>query len=114
MQTYPATPVPSFSYVQGIQFKTIISQFENLAEQRRQKWSQGKRTFSLTYPVLSSTDMDTLWNFYVARNGSYDAFTFVDPISSTSYTVRFQDDSLSREEFAYRLEKIGIKLIQVF
>jgi len=112
MQTYPTSPAPSYSFGKQVQFKTLISAFENGAEQRRPKWSAGKHLFTLTYKVLNLTEVGTLWAFYLARKGSYEAFTYVDP-TTTSYTVRFAEDNLTFEEFSYQLANTGIKLIQI-
>jgi hypothetical protein len=113
METFPATPKSAYGYNKTVAFKTLISQFENGAEQRRKKWSQGKLTFTLIWNAITPTNMAILWNFYIARLGSYDAFTFVDPLTTSSYTVRFLDDSMSYEMFTYNLTRSGLKLIQV-
>jgi len=112
MADYPTSPVPSYSFGKQVQFKTLISAFENGAEQRRSKWSQGKTLFTLVYKAITFTEVGTLWAFYLARKGVFEAFTYVDP-TVTSYTVRFLEDNLSFDEFSYQLVNTGVKLIQV-
>lgn len=113
MANYPSSPVPQWIYTKGVQFKTLISPFENGAEQRRPKWGQGKVTFSLMYNAITDAEFTTLWDFYVARKGSNESFTFTDPLTSTNYTMRFSDDNMSADEFAYKVLKTGLNLIQV-
>lgn len=114
METYPSGPPASYVFTGAIQFKTLISAFENGVEQRRKKWGQGKPSFSLIYDVLTSSEMDILYDFYVARSGSYEAFYFVNPVDSQTYTVRFVDDELSYDMFSVALYKTGLKLVGVF
>jgi hypothetical protein len=79
MADYPTSPIPQLSFTKEIGFKTLISQFENGAEQRRRKLSQGKRLFTLVYNALTVAEAAILWNFYMARKGSYESFNFIDP-----------------------------------
>jgi uncharacterized protein (TIGR02217 family) len=113
MATYPASPIPSFSFSKEIGYRTLISNFENGAEQRRNKWSQGKRQFTLTYKTLTLTEVTVIWDFFVARKGSFESFDYVDPTTSTTYVVRFMEDKFTFEEFAYLLTSSGINMIQV-
>ena len=67
-----------------IEWKTIISQYDDLgAEQRKQKWLYPRRNLKLTYAYLTFTEVSTLWEFYLARKGSYEAFNFFFPFSET-------------------------------
>ena len=67
-----------------IEWKTIISQYDDLgAEQRKQKWLYPRRNLKLTYAYLTFTEVSTLWDFYLARKGSYEAFNFFFPFSET-------------------------------
>jgi hypothetical protein len=77
-ENYPSSPVPQYSFTEEIGFKTLISQFENGTEQRRNKWSRGKRQFTLVYNVLEIAEIEILWDFYVARKGSFESFYFTD------------------------------------
>jgi hypothetical protein len=113
MDTYPTSPVPTYSYTKQIGYKTLVSAFENGVEQRRNKWGQGKLTFTLTYAYLSTSDVTTLYNFYVSEKGSFTTFLFNDLSSTSAYTVRFVDDNLSLEQFAKNVSRTGLKMIQV-
>jgi uncharacterized protein (TIGR02217 family) len=113
MASFPTTPKAVYSFTKEVEFKTLISQFENGVEQRRNKWSQGKRQFTVLFDLLSPTNMGYLYDFYVARKGSYESFVYIDPITSSSVDCRFVDDKLSFEEFSHDLRRTGLKLIQV-
>lgn len=76
MALYPETPKPQMPYQLTTNWKTIVSAFDSGKEQRRQKQLYEKYDIVLTYNALSLADMATLWNFYVARKGSFEAFYF--------------------------------------
>jgi hypothetical protein len=76
MALFPATPLPQYPYDISVVWKTIISAFDSGKEQRRQKQTYAKYDMSLTYNALHEADFQTLWNFYVARKGSFEAFYF--------------------------------------
>jgi len=74
-----------------IQFKTLIGTFDESGEEnRKQKWLYPKRKINLTYKNISRANMQTLWQFYVARAGSFEAFNFFlpDPNSGTESYVK--------------------------
>jgi uncharacterized protein (TIGR02217 family) len=69
---------PDYSMVESIEFNTEITMFESGVEQRRKRRANGLRTFSLTYDLLDQSEMDDLWDFFIARAGRFDAFLYRD------------------------------------
>jgi uncharacterized protein (TIGR02217 family) len=114
MATFPTSPQPLKLYRKQIQFSTNIVVFENGVEQRSQTWPTGKQGFTLQYDVLTQAEMQTLWDFYVARGGAYESFYFLDWVSNITYTVRFSNDQLTMEQFFNRIFRGNLELIQVF
>lgn len=81
---YPEHPLQ-----EKIIWKTLTSRFEDLGvETRKQKWLYPKRDFSLLFKNLPAADADTLWQFYVARKGSLEAFSYFLPWIKT-YTGEY-------------------------
>ncbi len=80
IETYPSTPVPSYTYTMDHQFRTVVSDFESGAEQRRLMWRFPKRTFLLLYKAVAMTDAEryVLYKFFQQRSGSYESFYFFD------------------------------------
>ena len=74
MSLYPATPTPQIPYVVIPRWKTITANFDNGAEQRKAKQSYAQFDMTLTYDVLIPSEFQTIWNFYNARKGSFEAF----------------------------------------
>lgn len=110
---------PAFPLTEQIEWKTLFSNFDDLGEERRkQKWLYPRRNISLKYNYISQSNIDTLWEFYVARKGSYEAFNLFWPVSN-SYTSEYigtGDDSTvtwnlpSKTASSYTLYKDGVEL----
>lgn len=63
--------------IEEMQFRTLFSNFDNLGQERRKrKWLYCKRLITLQYTNITKAEGRTLFDFYIARSGAYDAFTF--------------------------------------
>jgi len=78
IQKYSTSILPSPSYKIESNFKTLISDFDDGAEQRNRQWRFPKRSVSLQYNALTQTNRDALHEFYRECYGSYNPFWFVD------------------------------------
>ena len=79
MALFPAYSTVEYGnpVIEEMQFKTLFSNFDNQGQERRKrKWLYPKRLITLQYSNISLTNGRTLFDFYIARSGSYDAFTF--------------------------------------
>jgi hypothetical protein len=78
MAVFPSTTVEYINPVRtDIQYKTLITNFDDEGEeQRKQKWTYPKRSIHLTFKNMSKSEAETLWQFYIDRAGSYEAFAF--------------------------------------
>ncbi|MHC4265975.1 MAG: DUF2460 domain-containing protein [Planctomycetota bacterium] len=86
MAVFPSsTSVPYGDPVSiGMRFKTLVSNFDELGEEKRkQKWTYPKREVTLKYNAIGKDEAQTLWKFYQARAGSYNAFVWFE---STGYS----------------------------
>lgn len=96
---------------EGIQFNNLITEFESGREQRRAK-GVPRRTWKLTFKK-DQADADAIWNFYVARKGTFEPFSWISPIDGKTYNVRFMQDSLERSALWKVLYNFGLDLIEV-
>ena len=78
MATFPESPVPIYPLTISQRWKTIVTGMDSGYEERTAKWLFSKYDVNVKYNALSATDAQTLWNFYLARKGSYDAFYIYD------------------------------------
>lgn len=62
--------------VVGEQFRTLISEFENGAEQRRNKWDTSRIAVRMTFEraTLTIDEVADMWRFYRHKRGMYDTF----------------------------------------
>lgn len=86
MAVYPdmISSVPaSDPFSEELEFKTLISRFDDLGEEKRKrKWIYPKRPLTLMYKNITKAQGKTLWEFYKARKGAYEAFNFFYPFSA--------------------------------
>ena len=104
---------PDYVYEEDIQYKTLVSSFENGYEQRRQKWSSPLHRFLLTYKNRSLVDMRTIKTLFTTKAGMAGSFTWTNPNDSTEYTVRFEADSLKIMNKAYGIYDFEFNLVEV-
>jgi len=74
-----------------IRFKTLMGTYDESGEEnRKQKWLYPKRAITLIYNNISLSNMQTLWQFYIARAGNFEAFNFFlpDPNNGTESYVK--------------------------
>jgi len=104
---------PDFIFEENIRHSTLVSNFENGAEQRRAKWASPKRFFKLNYKYRSKVDYETMRTFVLARSGSYDSFLWVNRADGNTYAVRFLDDGFKVVETDYHKYSFTVTLKEV-
>jgi uncharacterized protein (TIGR02217 family) len=108
-----------FTYVadktveEEIQFDTLISEAENGFEQRRSRRDNAIRKFKLFYTNRTSSEMTEVAEFFEGKKGSLTSFTWENPNDSTTYTVRFADDSFKFKRVAFNIFSFEVSLLEV-
>jgi hypothetical protein len=100
-----------------IGYNTLVTKMESGKEQRRSKRPPIRR-FVLEFNKTTNynDDAQAMWDFFVARKGKYEPFIFdwEKPDGSVEeVTVRFAQDTLSREAFLDKAYSYGLELIEV-
>ncbi len=90
-----------------------ITVYPNGMEQRVATVNAARRQFNLKFAELGSTEVDSLWQFYLDHHGPAYPFVYRHPRDGQSCTVRFSNKTMSRLLFGYQLENSGISLIEV-
>jgi hypothetical protein len=79
MATFPESdPTPNYPLILSPRFNTVISDMDSGAEERTSKWLFPKYDVGVKYSGISAADAQTLWNFFLARRGAYEAFYIYD------------------------------------
>jgi len=107
LQTFPASPVPTWVYDIDSTWNTLIIDYGNLVEQRIALNSTAQKAMAARWRSLTNTNRKIITDFFDARKGSFEAFTFVDPTDSTSRTVRFLRDKINASYFNYLLWELN-------
>lgn len=83
---------------------TVLYEFELSIEVMRQG----------TIGTVPFTELDTLVDFYNARQGAFDPFLFTDPADGTQRLVRFAEDKLPTKRLMLSLwECTKVRLLEV-
>lgn len=104
---------PDFTLTEQVHFKTLVSQFENFTEQRRNVVANPRRLFTLRFKNRTKTEMENVRDFFISKKGEYSSFTWTNPNDETEYTVRFDEDSFQFDNKAYEVYDFEIKFIEV-
>ena len=107
------TSAPDYVYDEEIQFKTLVTEFENGSEQRRAKWASPLRRFTLSYRNRLTSEMETVKTLFTESLGKALSFTWTNPNDNVEYDVRFLEDSFKFSNKAYGVYDFEISLQQV-
>ena len=114
LNSFPSNIDPDYDFQEGVSYPgVVVVPYPNGMEQRISTVSTPRRDFTLKFKVLTSSDMDTLWNFFIQQQSSVIPFIFTNIRDSQQYIVRFATSRMDRTLFAYQLESTGLKLIEV-
>lgn len=130
-------------FTEEIEFATVVADFGDGFEQRKNNnlaYSRadglggvtsykGRNRFTMVLDNMQHVNADAtktanmLWAFYVARLGSYEAFYIYRPCEASidltgasttgRYLVRFEQNRLSRSQFALKLFNAQLTLVEV-
>lgn len=78
MATFPEDPKPIYPLIVTPEWKTFIAQIGTGKEQRRQKSLFPIYDVTVQYYAPSTAGAKTLWEFYMARKGAFEAFYIYD------------------------------------
>jgi phage-related protein len=98
---------PWYSVIKIPMFSTIVINFGNRVEQRIAQNDSPQYKFQLKWGALSPVNANRILEFFVARRGSFEAFYWTNPVDTTSYLVRFLEDELNAEYFAFQLYRFN-------
>ncbi len=93
MAVFPETPKPVYPLEIDSQWDTLVSTMDSGREQRRQKTLFPKYDVRVSYSSLSASGISTLWDFYMARKGSLEAFHIYDmatTLAGAAITHKYQ------------------------
>lgn len=78
MATYPEEPAPTYPFIIEPEWSTTVTPFTSGKEERRVRRLFAAYNVTVTYGALTQAQAQTVWDFYMARRGSYEAFYVYD------------------------------------
>ena len=113
LETFPDLTT-EYDFIEEVSYDDVVTTlYPNGHEQRIKTVSTPRRRFTLRFQLLTTGEMDGLYNFFMARHGSLEPFYFSNPRDNQTYTVRFYHPTLSRTLFSVLLESTGLSLVEV-
>lgn len=115
MATFPTITNRERTIIKIPMFQTLTINYGNKVEQRISLDSAVRYKFQITWnSALKSTELASISNFFIARKGAYESFSWVNPEDSVTYTVRFEEDLINITYFHFQLYELNqITLIEV-
>ncbi len=83
LEVFPEEPGPVFSVIDEQEFRTNITNFKSGKENRASLDRFPRRTAKTLYDNLTVSEINTLWNFFRARRGQWQAFLWFHYIQYT-------------------------------
>lgn len=100
----------------GVKTNTLVFTSDSGHEQRRQK-GMPKKTFDLSYPILSLEEYKTIRDFFL-QVLNVTAFNWTDPIEKITYLVRFDMETFLGQQKYHGPKgahyELQLKLLQVW
>lgn len=93
------------------QYKTLVTEFESGAEQRRNKQPK-RRIFRLPFTQFE-TEANEILDFFDSQQGRLSSFTWEHPDTGEVINVRFLNDKLERARIEGVAHDFTIDLIEV-
>lgn len=93
-------------------FSTEVLQFLGGDEQRYLTTAGTLRTWQIQLTQLDEAELQALEAFFVASSGSFATFSFIDPVSGTSYPNCFLSGDALHERFTGELRASATLVIQ--
>ena len=108
---WPTIAAPTYTTGGEVYRPQIRSEFEGNYVQSRPRSTRATRRWTLVWNAMTNADYGTLETAFIADIGA--TFSWTEPITTTSYTVRYSEDSLkwSHVNKGVRAVQVGLETI---
>lgn len=100
---FPDDPASCYTMQEGSVNFTVVQKHEDGSESRLPLREQVLKTFSLSFKNMTGSEINHFWNHFQLAKGKNGIFVFRHPLTQETYTVRYVEDSFSKEEFENKL-----------
>jgi len=108
---WPSIAAPTYSTGGEVYRPQVRTEFEGNYVQSRPRSTRATRRWTLVWNAMTEANFSTLDAFFIANAGT--TFSWTEPVTSTSYTVRFSEDSLkwTHSDKGVRSVQVGLETI---
>ncbi len=92
---------------------TLFTESEADYIRTRSRTSRFVNSWEVLYNSLSASDFSTLQTFFIARRGYAESFTWLEPITNESKTVRFLKDTFNAQQMSVGRWRVNFTLEEV-
>lgn len=100
-------------YSEIVEFNILESEFENGVKQYRDKWHTNRRRFEIVFKANTKAEIIDIRDFFINKEGKVTSFEFTEPLESTTYTVRFDENSFKVERLHHGVYNAKVTLVEV-
>jgi len=91
MAIFPEEISMRYPFIIEPQWDTLTKEKDSGNEQRRQKSLYPRFNVRGLLSGIDSADMQTIWDFYMARKGAFESFYFFDPVPDLGIVTSYQN-----------------------
>jgi phage-related protein len=103
IRRFPPIDIPVTSIVEKPQFDTLTVEYGKGTEQREYLDAGVRWAFDVKFSKLTAAQCKVLLDFFIARQGNLEKFTFDHPVTHEKMRCRFIDGVASLDKVAYQL-----------
>jgi len=109
--SWPSIAAPTYTTGGETYLPQLRTEFEGGYVQSRPRCTRATRRWTLVWNAMTNADFATLESAFIADMGT--TFSWTEPVTSTSYTVRYAADSLkwTHVNLGVRAVSIGLETI---
>jgi len=105
---FPSIAAPTYTTGGEVYRPQIRTEFEGNYVQSRPRSTRATRRWTLVWNAMTEADYGTLDAFFITNIGT--TFSWTEPVTSNSYTVRFSGDSLKWQHVNKRVRSVSVDL----
>lgn len=113
MEVFPSTPIPDVGASRSHRLEALRTETEAGYGMTRRKFTKQRISFSLSYTNITSTDADTLLNFFLINQGTIFSYNHVTATATTNHICMFGMDDMKITENSGGLKSTEVVLITV-
>ena len=112
---FPTTPKPDYVFEIKATDPVHVSESEDGTKRSVRQFAENRLGITLHWPVLTESEVDTLWTFFQTVRGQKTTFTYAHPDGGAAMgNFRMLSPNMGKDLFEANLYTTGLVLTQVY